>query len=36
METFGIKPIVTKIEDINEAINAYLQGNLKDQTDMLH
>lgn len=36
METFGIKPIVTKIESIDEAIDAYLQGNLIDQTDRLH
>ena len=36
METFGIKPIVTKIEGIDEAVNAYLEGTLKDQTDMLH
>lgn len=36
METFGIKPIVTKIENVDEAIEAYLKGNLKDQTEMLH
>jgi hypothetical protein len=36
METFGIKPIVTKIESIDEAIEAYLQGSLIDQTDRLH
>lgn len=36
MEIFGIKPIVTRIEDIDEAVNAYLQGDLKDQTEMLH
>jgi len=36
MEIFGIKPIVTKFEDIDQAIDAYLQGNLKDQTEMLH
>ena len=36
METFGIKPIVTKIEAIDEAIEAYLEGNLQDQTEMLH
>ncbi|MDY6846821.1 MAG: NifB/NifX family molybdenum-iron cluster-binding protein [Chloroflexota bacterium] len=36
METVGIKPLVTKIEDIDQAIEAYLQGNLKDHTEMLH
>ncbi len=36
METFGIKPLVTQIKDIDEAIDAYLQGNLKDHTEMLH
>ena len=36
LEQFGIKPIVTKMEDINEAVNAFLKGSLKDETDMLH
>jgi len=36
METVSIKPLVTKIEDIDEAIDAYLKGNLKDHIEMLH
>jgi predicted Fe-Mo cluster-binding NifX family protein len=36
MEIFGIKPIVTKIEDIDKAIDAYLKGELKNQIDLLH
>jgi predicted Fe-Mo cluster-binding NifX family protein len=36
MEVFGIKPVVTQISDLEEAVNAYLKGELKDQTDMLH
>jgi len=36
METVGIKPLVTKIEDIDEAIDAYLKGNLKNYIEMLH
>ena len=36
MEIFGIKPIVTKIEEIDKAVDSYLNGNLQDQTEMLH
>ena len=36
METFGIKPVVTQNSDIDQAIDAFLRGELKDQTDMLH
>jgi len=36
METVGINPLVTKIEEIDEAIDAYLKGELVDHTEMLH
>lgn len=36
MEAFGIKPLVTKMTDIDEAIEAFLKGDLADQTEMLH
>jgi predicted Fe-Mo cluster-binding NifX family protein len=36
METVGVKPIVTKIENIDEAIDAYLKGDLKDHIELLH
>lgn len=36
METFGIKPVVTQHTDIDQVIDAFLKGELKDQTDMLH
>lgn len=32
----GIKPVVTEIEDIHEAVTAYIQGKLIDQVDLLH
>jgi predicted Fe-Mo cluster-binding NifX family protein len=36
MQQFNITPIVTSMTDIDEAMQAYLEGQLKDQTDMLH
>ncbi len=36
MESIGIKPIVTQLSDIEEALQAYLDGELRDQTEMLH
>jgi predicted Fe-Mo cluster-binding NifX family protein len=32
----GIKPVVTEIEDIHEAVMAYVQGKLEDRVDLLH
>lgn len=36
MEALGIKPVVTEKSDIEETLRAYLDGSLKDQTEMLH
>ena len=36
MQSLGIKPYVTEITKIDEALQTYLTGNLKDQTEMLH
>jgi predicted Fe-Mo cluster-binding NifX family protein len=36
MERLGITPIVTEKSDIEETLQAYLDGSLKDQTEMLH
>jgi len=36
MQTIGITPIVTELSDIEEALQAYLDGDLQDQTEMLH
>ncbi len=36
MQQFNIKPIVTDIRDIDEAIQAYLDGKLTDHTELLH
>jgi len=32
----GIKPVVTEIEDIHEAVMAYVQGRLADRVELLH
>lgn len=32
----GIKPVVTEIDDIQEAVMAYAQGRLTDRVDLLH
>ncbi len=36
MQSFDITPIVTELSNIEDALQAYLNGNLKDQTEMLH
>ena len=36
MEQLGIQPIVTDIADIEEAVMAYAEGRIVDQTDKLH
>lgn len=36
MESLGIKPIVTQILDIDEALQAFVSGKLQDETDLLH
>jgi len=36
MKAYGIKPIVTDIADIDEAVKAYLDGKIVDHTERLH
>ena len=36
MQAYGIKPVVTDKLDIEEALQAYIEGKLEDQTGMLH
>ena len=36
MKVYGIKPIVTDIADIDEAVMAYLGGNIVDHVERLH
>jgi predicted Fe-Mo cluster-binding NifX family protein len=36
MQQLGITPIVTQESDIDAALEAYLKGDLKDHTEMLH
>jgi len=36
IQSFGITPIVTEMSSIKEALQAYLDGSLQDQRDMLH
>jgi predicted Fe-Mo cluster-binding NifX family protein len=36
MQRLNIQPIVTELNDIDEAVNAYLNGRLVDRTDLLH
>jgi hypothetical protein len=36
MQVRGIKPIVTDVRSIDEAITAYLEGHLVDQVERLH
>jgi hypothetical protein len=36
MQQAGIRPIVTDIPGIDEAIMAYVVGNIVDQVDRLH
>jgi hypothetical protein len=32
----GIKPVVTQVREIDQAVLAYVEGNLVDQVDLLH
>ena len=36
METFGITPLVTQLNEIEDALQAYLSGELRDETQLLH
>jgi predicted Fe-Mo cluster-binding NifX family protein len=36
MQAFGITPMVTQLSAIDEALQAYLSGNLRDETERLH
>jgi predicted Fe-Mo cluster-binding NifX family protein len=36
MKIYGIRPIVTDIMDIDEAIKAYIDGQIVDHVDLLH
>jgi predicted Fe-Mo cluster-binding NifX family protein len=36
MQAFGITPLVTQIQSIEEALQAYLSGDLRDETERLH
>jgi predicted Fe-Mo cluster-binding NifX family protein len=36
MKTQGIRPVVTDITSITEAVMAYIQGNIVDQVERLH
>lgn len=36
MKLLNIRPIITELEDIDEALQAYLDGSLIDRTEMLH
>jgi predicted Fe-Mo cluster-binding NifX family protein len=36
MRDQGIRPVVTDIVNIDEAVTAYIQGNIEDQVDRLH
>lgn len=36
MQAVGIKPVVTDLTDIEVALQTYLEGKLKDQTEKLH
>jgi predicted Fe-Mo cluster-binding NifX family protein len=36
MQSRGIRPVVTALESVEEALVAYVEGRLVDQTDRLH
>lgn len=36
MRRLNIQPVVTELQDIEEAVQAYIDGKLVDQTDLLH
>ena len=36
MRSLNIKPLVSDLLDIEEAVNAYIDGKLEDHTELLH
>jgi predicted Fe-Mo cluster-binding NifX family protein len=36
MQTRGIRPVVTEVRDIDQAVFAFLEGTLEDRVDRLH
>jgi hypothetical protein len=36
MRQLNIQPVVTDLREIDEAVQAYLAGDLQDRTDLLH
>jgi predicted Fe-Mo cluster-binding NifX family protein len=36
MQSFGITPLVTQLHEIEDALQAYLSGELRDETQLLH
>jgi len=36
LEQLGIRPIVTDIAEIDDAVQAYLEGRIEDHTEKLH
>ena len=36
MQVRGIKPVVTDIRDIEQAVQAYIEGKIVDRVDKLH
>ena len=36
MQSVGIRPIVTDLTDIDQALQTFIEGNLKDMTEKLH
>jgi hypothetical protein len=36
MQTLGITPVMTNIRDIDQAVKAYIEGNIVDRVDRLH
>jgi len=36
MQEFNIKPVVTDLRDIDEAVKAFMDGKLIDHTELLH
>jgi predicted Fe-Mo cluster-binding NifX family protein len=36
MEQAGIRPVITDIAEIDQAVQAYIEGRLVDHTELLH
>ena len=36
MQALNIRPLVTEVQDVDEAVQAYLSGKIVDRTDLLH